>query len=370
MTNGAWVICLDESPTPFSDGEMHMEVREERSAETVSGSAKEIKKRFEDFTGIEKLEGGFSVGKLFSDVFKRHSTDEVEEMFAVGISRTVPSIESVDLSWPRPWMFFRALTGAVSVYAIFVLGWEVFENVNLIPGLIAAGAFAIPLATLLFFFEVNVRKNVSLYQVLRMVALGGVVSLVFSLVLFALSPEDLGFLGDSIAGCVEEPGKLVALLMIAKSGRYHYKLNGLLLGAAVGTGFAAFESMGYAFNILLQSGPSAMNTNILMRGFLSPFGHIAWTAICGAAMWRVKGKHPFNLKMVDDPKFWRLAIVSVGLHMVWNADFDLPFLGKYLLLGAIAWFVVLSLVQEGLNELRAERQDRLVPKVKVADCQN
>lgn len=334
-----------------------MEVREEGNAETVTDSAKEIKKRFEDFTGIEKLEGGFSIGKLFSDVFKRHPPDEVEEIFAVGTSRTVPPIESVDLSWPRPWMFFRALTGAVSVYAIFVLGWEMFENVNLLPGLIAIGAFAIPLATLLFFFEVNVRRNVSLYQVLRMVALGGGVSLVFSLVLFALSPENLGFLGDSIAGCVEEPGKLAALLMIAKADRYHYKLNGLLLGAAVGTGFAAFESMGYAFNVLLQAGPSAMNTNILMRGFLSPFGHIAWTAICGTAMWRVKGARPFNLKMVDNPKFWHLAIVPVGLHMVWNTDFELPFFGKYLLLGAIAWFIVLSLVQEGLNELRVERNE-------------
>lgn len=318
-------------------------------------SNESIKAKFEDFAGIEKLEG-FSLGRLFSDVFKHHPAAEIEEMFTIGTGRTTPKIEDVDCSWPRPWMFFRALAGSVFVYVLFVVGWECFANVNLLPGLIAVGAFAMPIATLVFFFEVNVRRNVSVYQVMRLVVKGGVISILFSLVLYVLPLEELSGLGASVAGMIEEPGKLFALLVMAKSDRYHYKLNGLLLWAAVGTGFAAFESMGYAFSILLEEGPGAMNGNILLRGFLSPFGHVIWTAICGFALWRVKGKKAFTWNMVEDVKFWHLALVPVILHAIWNADFELPFLGKYFALGLMAWFVVLALVQEGLRELREERR--------------
>lgn len=314
-----------------------------------------LKKKFEDFAGIEKLEG-FSLKALFSDVLKRHSASDIEELFTIGTRKTTPLIEAVDCSWPRPWMFFRALAGSVFVYVLFVVGWECFANVNLLPGLIAVGAFAMPIATLVFFFEVNVRRNVSVYQVMRLVVKGGVISILFSLVLYVLPLEELSGLGASVAGMIEEPGKLFALLVMAKSDRYHYKLNGLLLGAAVGTGFAAFESMGYAFSILLEEGPGAMNGNILLRGFLSPFGHVIWTAICGFALWRVKGKKAFTWNMVEDVKFWHLALVPVVLHAIWNADFELSFLAKYFTLGIVAWSVVLALVQEGLKELREEQR--------------
>lgn len=93
-------------------------------------------------------------------------------------------------------MFFRALVGSASVYILFVVGWELFENVNLLPGLIASGAFAIPIASLVFFFEVNARKNISPYQVMRMVVKGGIVSMLFSLMLFALPFDELGFCGE------------------------------------------------------------------------------------------------------------------------------------------------------------------------------
>lgn len=58
-----------------------------------------IKARFEEFAGIEKLEG-FSIKRLFSDVFKHHPAAEVEELFAIGTERTTPKIEDVDCSWP------------------------------------------------------------------------------------------------------------------------------------------------------------------------------------------------------------------------------------------------------------------------------
>lgn len=351
-----------ESATGADSGKIARKADDFLSEEGIKKSVENVGEKFRKFTGTEKLEG-FSVGGLFADVFKKHDVEEIERYFTVGTLETVPDVRGIDTSWPRPWMFLRALAGSAIVYFLFVCAWDMFENINLIPGLIMTGAMAIPLATTLFFFEMNARRNVSLYRVLKLVLLGGIISLVFSLILFELPLGDLGWMGASIAGLIEEPGKLLALIVVARAAKYRYKLNGLLFGACVGTGFAMFESMGYAFQVLLSEGVSGMNSNILLRGFLSPFGHIVWTAIAGAAMWRVKGAAPFRWSMVKNGRFWHLFLIPVVLHMIWNADFEFPFLAKYIALGLVAWMVVLALIQEGLKELRQE-QDAVGKEIK------
>jgi RsiW-degrading membrane proteinase PrsW (M82 family) len=77
---------------------------------------------------------------------------------------------------------------------------------------------------------------------------------------------------------------------VVNKRRYRWILNGLLFGATIGTGFAVFESAGYAFLFGLQSGQSAMLHVITVRGGLSILGgHGLWTALVGAALWRVRG---------------------------------------------------------------------------------
>ena len=318
--------------------------------------ASNIHEGFNKLTGLEKIEG-FRLSELLSEIFRRHGKDEVEAYFTVGTAATTPPIEKVDTTWPRPWAFFRALGFSAAVFVLFNVGWHMSGNPNLLPGLMAMGTIAVPVSALIFFFESNVRRNVSLYILLRLVLMGGIASLLFSLALSWLPSMPTGFLGASCAGLVEEPAKLAALIIVASSPRHGYKLNGLLMGAAIGTGFAIFESMGYAFCGLLESESTNTMTNIIvMRGVLSPFAHIAWTAIAGAALWRVKGSRPFRFAMLASWRFWRLFALVVVMHMVWNSPLWLPFFMKYVILGAVAWIVILALMQEGLKELRREKQ--------------
>ncbi len=344
-----------------------------------------------DSIGIEKLQG-FSLGKLFSDVFGRHEKGEVENAFTVGVPATTPDIADVDASWPRPWLFMRMLFASVALYLLFLFGWERTTNTNLLPGLILVGSFAIPISTLVFFFEINVRKNVSLYQVVKLFFLGGTLGILFSLGLFSGLEELLGegSFGAVVAGPVEETAKLLAVIGVARLARYRYKVNGLLFGAAVGAGFAAFESAGYALSECLagvvEASASAATARhaaetfaagflqtmsetkdlILMRGALSPFTHVVWTAIACAALWRVKGAKPFKAGMLAQGKFLRLFLVPVVFHMVWNSNLKLPVLdsergvpyGKCIILGVLAWIVILSLLQEGLREIREEKEAR------------
>ena len=350
-------LSVAEAP---SNDDKNNNLNTERITAKLSGQVTKL-------AGVEKLEG-IDLKAFFSEVFRRHTKEEVEEYFTVGTASTTPSIEDVDTTWPRPWVFLKTFLGALAIYILFVMGWNEFQNINLIPGLIIMGSFAVPFSTLIFFVEVNVRRNVSLYQVIRLLFVGGILSLIISLILFEVTGElELDWLGASVAGLVEEPGKLLALLTVANISKYKYRLNGLLFGAAVGTGFAAFESAGYALLWGLEEGSDTMKSIIMTRGMLSPFAHIAWTAMCSAALWRVKGDRRLSFSMFKDERFLRIFAIAVVLHMIWNSPLNLPFYGKNILLGAVAWIVLLALIQDGLKELKEEKVKAITSKNKVEE---
>ena len=186
--------------------------------------------------------------------------------------------------------------------------------------------------------------------------IGGAFSLLATLIIYSNAAFLVSTFGASAAGIIEEIGKLAALLFVVrkvKDNRYQYRLNALLLGAAVGTGFAAFESAGYAFRVGLQIGPNAMLDNILLRGILAPFMHIAWTSIAASAYWIARPYHNTTMETLLSPRFLKLFAVPVALHFLWN--YNLPFqmnlFIKCGILGFVAWVVILSLVQSGLREM-------------------
>ncbi len=312
----------------------------------------------------------FDVKAVFSDVTRKRSETEIADIFTIGAKNNIPELKDIDTNWPKPWVFFKALLMAGMVYAGFVFAWKQFHNTNLIPGMIMVGAAAIPLAVVIFYFEMNAPRNVSLHQVLRMLLLGGIVSLITSLFGFNMFGQSLGWLGASQAGIIEESGKLLALLIVAHKVKYKWTLNGLVFGGAVGAGFAAFESAGYAFrsglNELTVQTLGYGNANlegvfdsIWVRGLLTPGGHVAWTALVGAALWKVKGEQPFALAMLKDERFWRVFALAVGLHMIWNSPFgvDLPYYGKYLVLMGVAWMAIFGFIQDGLNQIRRAQEE-------------
>jgi RsiW-degrading membrane proteinase PrsW (M82 family) len=310
--------------------------------------------------GLKRV-SGFSARSLFGEVFGRHGAEEVEEYFMVGSRRTTPPIAQINVSWPKPWIFFRAFLVTVVLFLFFQFSWQAFENRMLIPGLILSGSFAMPITTVILFVELNARRNVSMYQVTKMMIAGGLLAMIFSLLLFEVSDTiALDWLGGSIAGIVEEPGKVMALMLVAGLPRYKYIHNGLLFGAAVGAGFAAFESAGYTLIAgVINADPDLMTTTILFRGLLSPLGHIAWGAMCGGALWKVKGDQLFRFRMLLDFRFLRIFGMAVLLHMIWNAPIYVPFLGRYLMVGVIGWIVVLGLTSEGLKQLEEEQKAAL-----------
>src|SRR5580658_8492723 len=258
-------------------------------AHARAGFLESLQSRIRDLASTDKLEG-FSLGQTFSETFKRHGVDAVEEYMMVGSTRSTPPIDVVETGWPKPWMFFRLLMLFVIAFVVLYVVWKFTANTPLVPAIMIMGAFAVPLATLVLLFEMNTPRNVSLVLVGKLFVMGGLAALC------AVSFEYMLAIAGKVPGIVEETAKLAAVLLVVRSTRYKYELNGILFGAAVGAGFASFETSFYglvnAFLPTLIQGlqqmqaPQAINAamqsmvdNLVVRGVLAPFGHVAWTAI-------------------------------------------------------------------------------------------
>ena len=312
--------------------------------------------RVSQASGLEKLEG-FSTRSFFSQVFGKHSPEEIEEHFTVGTKSTTPDLSQIATVWPTPWAFFRILAVSVVLALGFYWAFQRFENPILVPGWLFIGCFGMPFAVLVFFFEVNILRNVSFYRMLYLLVMGGLLSLILSMFLFELSGLS-SWLGAMSAGIVEEAGKLLTVIFLTRHWKhYNWILNGLLFGAAIGAGFAAFETAGYVF-VHYRSAEETM----VLRGFLAPFTHPIWTAITAGALWRVRGALPFAWSMLTDMRFLRIFGIAVVLHFLWNSPITVPLVGGltgkvvfWLILGIVGWLVVLMLVQAGIKQVAGKQ---------------
>jgi RsiW-degrading membrane proteinase PrsW (M82 family) len=285
---------------------------------------------------------------IFSRVFRNHSELEAERLFIVGTALTTPKISEIKDTWPKPWLFARVFIISLLVFAGFYIGVSYFRNVNFLPGLMIAGSVAVPFTTLIFFWEMNAPQNIAFYRVIYVAMIGGILSMLVALVFFDILKN---IINPITIGIAEELAKAITVITFVRYRKYRYILNGLLIGAAVGAGFAAFETAGYALRALLSGDGISLYNTILWRGIFAPGGHVAWAALTGAAFCRVQGDHPFKLNMLFRFKFLRVFFLVVIIHALWDTPIQGMFPFGQIFLMTASWIVVFLLIRAGLKEI-------------------
>jgi RsiW-degrading membrane proteinase PrsW (M82 family) len=355
-----------------------------------SGFLDGMRSKIRLLSSTDALEG-FSLKEMFRQVFTRHGVDVVEEYIMVGTSRTTPPLDQVETGWPKPWMFFRLLGILGIAFIGLALLFHFTVNEKTVPAILFLGAFAVPVSTLVLIFEMNTPRNVSLVLVGKLFIVGGLTGLATAMLAYMIP------ICGMIPGIVEESAKLLAVLLVVRSLRYKYELNGILFGATVGAGFACFETSGYGFDAILSTltpiiaagnvangFPTAaalvqtvenMMTNLVVRGIESPLGHVAWTAIAAGAFWRVKGDKPTSPAMLLDTRFLKAFAIPVLMHTVWDLSIPFPnipaILANYVLpavTGLITWYVLFGFVQQGLKQVKDEQVAHLQSTVATVEA--
>jgi RsiW-degrading membrane proteinase PrsW (M82 family) len=287
----------------------------------------------------------------------------IEDELIVGTELTTPPLEAIPTGFPTPRIFWRIFGGALATYLLLQMGFWQFGNPNFVPGMIVIGSFVVPLSIVVLFFELNTPRNVSIYQVGKMFLLGGAISLVITMFVVQLVPwSGTGNIFQAmLTGIVEETGKALTLLLMVRYARYRWEANGVLFGAAVGAGFAGFESAGYAFMAAMENQSVGYATlSIVIRGLLAPGGHVIWTAIVGSALWKVKKDQPFALRMLFHRTVLRRFAIAVFLHGLWDTDvYFFPGLLQESLLLILGWYIVFAIMKESMAQITAAKQQVL-----------
>jgi protease PrsW len=213
----------------------------------------------------------------------------------------------------------RIFAGGLGLWAATVLVTFVTGNATLIPSIILLGSFLIPVTFVIYAFG-RTDEVVTAQRIFTAFVYGGLLGVLGASVLesaFLGQPSGLTYVG---VGLIEEAVKLVALWLLARRLPRYTVRDGMVLGAAVGFGFAAFESAGYAFNALFTttglSLPNLVETEVL-RGILAPLGHGLWTALLGAALFAAAARRG-RLRLTGGVLAWYAVVVL--LHWVWDAS--------------------------------------------------
>jgi RsiW-degrading membrane proteinase PrsW (M82 family) len=210
----------------------------------------------------------------------------------------------------------RVLTTAAVFYVLLLAALLLTRNSNLFPTLAMIGSFMVPVAYVSFLYERRHLSRLTMPTVSLAFLYGGLVGILAASLLepFFISELNLGAILK--IGLIEEFAKILGVLVIAHHRRHDSEMDGLILGAAAGMGFAALESNGYAFTAFLESHGSISTTVAvtLIRGLLSPLGHGTWTAILASVLFRESKNCCFRVNMQVIGAYFLVSI----LHAMWD----------------------------------------------------
>jgi len=228
-----------------------------------------------------------------------------------------PVSESVQNKPVKANAWLRILIVGFLFYIIAVVLLYLTANPNLFPTVVMIGSFLVPISYVAFFYERgHLTSNLTLSTTLICFVFGGILGVLAASLLEPIFIRKIDFVSTIAIGLIEEFTKILGVIIIARHRRHDSEMNGLILGAAAGMGFAALESTGYAFTSFLASGGSLDQTVIvtLLRSVLSPIGHGTWTAILASVIFResVEGRFRINFKVVG-----AYLLVS-ALHGLWD----------------------------------------------------
>jgi len=218
-------------------------------------------------------------------------------------------------SWKQ--VFFTGLL----LWFASVLVTGLTSNVNMIPTVILLGSFLVPATAVVWYLDHYQSEQLDAWRVLSAFLVGGVLGVLAASILEAwlLSDGLLVYLG---VGFLEEQDKLLALLVVARGIARHSVRDGIVLGAAVGFGFAALESSGYAFSALLVREGSGVRLSLgglvfteLLRGILAPVGHGLWTGIMGGVLFGASRNGHLRLT----PAVVGAYVLVSLLHGLWDS---------------------------------------------------
>jgi RsiW-degrading membrane proteinase PrsW (M82 family) len=255
----------------------------------------------------------------------RQRTDNFQHSMAnIGLGQ----LEAV----PEPSRTGRYVGIGFTIFAIVFMSLIViaitFASVGIIPAIIAAiVAFAPAIIYLFPLLWLDRYDPEPLWLLALAFAWGALVAVLISVVAntfigvaVTLSvSEDAGQLAGAVisAPIFEEGSKGLGLVILLIFFRRYLDdiLDGIVFGGVIALGFATVENVMYYGSALAEAGFGAMIFLFVLRGILSPFAHVTFTAMTGIGCGISRESHKGFVKIAAPVIGY---VFAVALHAIWN----------------------------------------------------
>lgn len=372
---------LSDILEPTDEGEDLVEVEENGMNSTnlpvlVEILSEDKKKKFSLFDFINKKKIKDTIGRifgyeyentynekfLFKDVFKKRSTEELETTITQGMFKGKAHHKEIGIEAPWLYMkvfFFMLICTAISLAFTAISGSPI--------AFIIVGGLCAVVPLMVFLFETNFSRNLTILDIGKLFLIGGLSSLIITL-LFNIPFAHVGDVASTVflAPVLEELAKAIIVIFFVSKIKPKNMLTGLLIGFCIGSGFEVFETFNYAFNSYLTefvltgdliSASGFSLATLITRTFWSFFsGHHYFTAIFGAIYVLFKKNTEFDFKDIFQWKVIVGYLIPVVLHMSWNAStfIENPFVQFAIesLICVLSVLALIFLINIGINQTR------------------
>lgn len=271
-----------------------------------------------------------------SPVFDQTQVAEINQAFQVESSGVINSVTSIGLTKfdlePEQSKAGKYIGIGVTLFAIVFLGLIVtgimFLSLGPIAAIVAAVVAFTPAIIYLFPIVWLDRYDPEPLWLLSLAfAWGALVAVFVSFIANTAVGIGVSALIDPMAGTIagaviaapffEELTKGAGLLVIVLFFRRYFDgiLDGIIFAGVIALGFATVENVLYYGRALLGGGFQALFAIFILRGVLSPFAHVTFTAMTGIGFGLGRESHNPLIK-------YGMPIIGLGgamlLHAFWN----------------------------------------------------
>ncbi|MBQ8392981.1 MAG: PrsW family intramembrane metalloprotease [Clostridia bacterium] len=334
---------------------------------------KKISATLEKMFGYEYA-NTYSKKFLFKNIFKKRSREECETTLTQGMFKSRMNHNVIGLEAPWLYMrlfFFMLICSGISLVLAIV-------GLNPMPFVIIGGLCSV-LPLMMFLFESNFARNLSIIDVGKMFTIGGLCSIILTVITSYLYPSNEIIIAVIFAPVFEEIFKVMVVIFFVALIKPTNMLTGLLIGFSVGAGFSFFENVHYAYNIAIECAIygdeiialiGSIFTIIFRTFYEFVMGHHYWTAIFGGIYVLFKKNAKFNFKELFQWRVMLSLLFQMVLHAMWNGASCLyipivPFIMKALVcvcsVGSLIVLINIGIAQTRIlgiwEDYRSEHKD-------------
>lgn len=249
------------------------------------------------------------------ETFRPHSKEEYAELFTRG--------RGGDEKTPYPWFYARVFLIGLLLFTFICVGYSA-SKLNFLM-VAAAGAFFADLTFIVLLVEIYPKRDMPLLTPIFALFAGGILSSGFIYILYGIASYDAPFVDQAWTAFVEETGKALITIIILLILKKRNPFECLIIGAAVGGGYSAFENMWFMYTYGFGwSGLSQAIETGLWRALGTPFSHATWAGAFGWALSYVKQPQfrrwylRYNLKSLLNWRPFAVYLFNYTMHFFVN----------------------------------------------------